>query len=133
MDTTGLVEPRRVGAETPLAALIEALAKGEAVLFLVEHHGRRYLLDREDIERVSPSPASSLARYETAERVARLRAGHALGRPAVEVPPGATTPEIAAAVAASGWRPVLVRDGSRWLAASPVTLLRAFIPTAGAA
>ncbi|GMU40086.1 MAG: hypothetical protein AMXMBFR23_09520 [Chloroflexota bacterium] len=127
MDRNGLVEPRIISAETPLASLNRALATGEADLFLVEHGGRRYLLDRSDIERVSPSPASSLARYETAERIARLRAGHALREPATEVPTGATTEEVAAAVAAAGWRPVLVRDGTRWLAASPITLVRGML------
>lgn len=127
MDRTGLVEPRIISAETPLASVIHAIATGEADLFLVEHGGRRYLLDRSDIERVSPSPASSLARYETAERIARLRAGHALREPATEVSPSATTEEIAAAVAAAGWRPVLVRDGTRWLAASPITLVRGLL------
>ncbi|MDA1240692.1 MAG: hypothetical protein O2798_07595, partial [Chloroflexi bacterium] len=112
-----LVEPRRVAPGDPLDVVVRPMLAGEAELFLVEHAGRRYLLDRADIDRVSPSPASSLARYETAERIARLRVRHALAAPARELPEGVTPTEVACAVAEAGWRPVLVRHGHGWLAA----------------
>jgi hypothetical protein len=126
-----LVEPRRVAPGDPLDVVVRPMLAGEAELFLVEHGGRRYLLDRADVDRVSPSPASSLARYETAERIARLRVRHALGTPARELLEAATPAEIARSVAEAGWRPVLVRHSHGWLAASPVTLVRGLI--AGAA
>jgi len=127
-----LVEPRRVEPSAAIETIARALRAGEAELFLVEHETRRYLLDRSDLDRISPSPASSLARYETAERIARLRIGHALGAPAAELPDGATLEDVARAVAQAGWRPVLVRDGSRWLAGSPATLLRSMLPATAA-
>ncbi|PKN82106.1 MAG: hypothetical protein CVU47_04235 [Chloroflexi bacterium HGW-Chloroflexi-9] len=127
MKAGALVEPRRADPAAAIETIARALRSGEAELFLVEHGTRRYLLDRTDLDRISPSPASSLARYETAERIARLRIGHALGPAAVELPEGATLEEVTSAVALAGWRPVLVRDGARWLAASPATLLRAMM------
>lgn len=127
LEAGALVEPRRVEPAAAIETIAPALRSGEAELFLVEHEARRYLLDRTDLDRISPSPASSLARYETAERIARLRVGHALGTAAVELADGATLDDVTRAVAQAGWRPVLVRDGARWLAASPATLLRALM------
>ncbi|MDO9445171.1 MAG: hypothetical protein Q7K37_07630 [Dehalococcoidia bacterium] len=127
LEAGALVEPRRADPAASIETIARDLRSGEAELFLVEHGTRRYLLDRTDLDRISPSPASSLARYETAERIARLRIGHALGAAAAELPEHATLEAVTSAVALAGWRPVLVRDGARWLAGSPATLLPAMM------
>ncbi len=98
---------RPVAPRARWRALRDVWRDDPSAVFACVQGARVYLLAGDD-ERVMPSPATSLARYELAERVDQIRGAQALLGPAPVVDVSASLGEVVSALRRAPRRPVLV-------------------------
>ena len=91
----GLVAPPTLPASASVATAMRTMLGTGVAHMLSDLDGAPAVLTRADIDRVLPSPASSLARYEVPARLERVTVRQALR-----------------VLRAASWAPVVVRDGN---------------------
>ncbi|HEY8490054.1 MAG TPA: EamA family transporter [Dehalococcoidia bacterium] len=90
---------------------LRLLEEDRAAVLLTTYRGRPAVLTRADLERLLPSPATTLARYEVPDLVERVQVREAVRGPA---PVLSADEEVRRAVAVMReweWRPLVVMDG----------------------
>lgn len=123
----------RLSSRASVGAAMRLMLDEGVDAVLSELDGAPAVITRADVDRVLPSPASSLAAYEVPGRVDRIRLAHALRGPSPTVPPATRVGEVVQRMREAGWRPVVVVDGETVLSTVSVEMIAEQIVGAPAA
>ena len=95
---------------TSVAVAMRRMLETGVPYILSELDGAPAVLTRADVDRVLPSPATSLARYEVSARLERVTIRHALRAPSTTLPVTATVAEAVRRLRDAAWAPLIVYD-----------------------
>lgn len=107
----GLVAPPTLPASASVATAMRTMLDTGVTHILSDLDGAPAVLTRADVDRVLPSPATSLAHYEVPARLERVTVRHALRGPSPVLPGSASVADAVCVLRAASWAPVVVRDG----------------------
>ncbi len=121
-----VVSPPTISANRSIVDAMDLMLRHELGFLLTTIDGKPTVLSQADVDRVLPSPATSLARYEVPARLERISVRHALRGPSPTVPIEAPVERATAIMRANGWAPIIVMDGDRvhGVLSAPVLLER---------
>ena len=106
-----LVRPPALPASASIAVAMRTMLDSGVSHILSDLDGAPAVLTRADVDRVLPSPATSLARYEVPARLERVTLRHALRAPSPTLPRTASVAEAVRALRDAAWVPLVVLDG----------------------
>ena len=106
-----LARPPALPASASVAIAMRTMLDSGVTSILSDLDGAPAVLTRADVDRVLPSPATSLASYEVPARLERITLRHALRAPSPTLPRTATVAEAVRALRDAAWVPLVVLDG----------------------
>jgi len=113
LTTLPIANPPTISAKQSIVDAMKLMTQHDCKCVLTTIDGEPAVLTQADIDRVLPSPATSLARYEVPARLERISVRHAVHSPSPTVPMDASIETATSAMRANGWAPIIVMAGDR--------------------
>ena len=111
--TLPIANPPTISAKRSIVDAMKLMTQHDCNCVITTIRGEPAILTQADVDRVLPSPATSLARYEVPARLERISVRHAVHHPSPTISIDASIESATRIMRANAWVPIIVMADDR--------------------
>jgi acetoin utilization protein AcuB len=111
--TLPIANPPTISAKRSIVDAMKLMTQHDCNCVITTIRGEPAILTQADVDRVLPSPATSLARYEVPARLERISVRHAVHHPSPTISIDASIESATSIMRANAWVPIIVMADDR--------------------
>ena len=111
--TLPITNPPTISEKRSIVDAMKLMTQHDCTCVITTIRGEPAILTQADVDRVLPSPATSLARYEVPARLERISVRHAVHHPSPTVSIDASVESATSIMRANAWAPIIVMANDR--------------------